>query len=744
MTEHIEKLSSSILNDNTVNTTKSRSLSKFKSFLAFTIIILTLIVLSFRYVLTSPSIILNHVFLNPNSSLIESVQLSESQIEGIKKLGLTPKSPIKLITNEKGEQIIHGRFVHITDFHPDPYYKEGSALDEQCHSGKGKAGKYGDAILGCDSPLILMEDTIKWVEDNLKDKVDFIVWTGDNVRHDNDRRYPRTELNIFEMNEEVSDLMYETFKHDSDPNLLVDLIPSLGNNDVYPHNLFSPGPTLQTRELFKIWKNFIPQSQLHIFNRGAYFFQEVIPNQLAILSINTLYLFQSNPLVDNCDKKKEPGYKLFEWLGYVLKEMRARNMKVWLTGHVPPNEKNYDISCLRKYIVWSYEYRDVIIGGLYGHMNLDHFIPLDSVAAYKSIKKSLSKKKKKAKSKATSKNKKKGAKSKNIDSEFFDIDFEYDSEDYEYDTDFEDHFLLSDNDSDSDSDWDSDDDDDYTKPLEETNIYRVLDENFDEDFFRIQGGTPLKKVKYMETLREELYAGVKGKKKSGESAERYSLAFVSASVVPTFNPGIRVWEYNITGLQESLKSKIKFEPWDKFFTGLDNLMASFDKYDSEHIDDDDDNFTINASDDVYSILKKKKDKTFPPKKPDSLGLGPGYVPQTFTPERYVQYFADLNAINKGKIPFGYEIEYSTDDKLYNMDALTTSEWLKFARKLGKPIKDEKKKDEDKDSKKKKKKKKKSKSKAFADQLKEEELQMIWMNYLKNTFVSSDYENKGFG
>ncbi|KAK6463843.1 phosphate metabolism transcription is regulated by PHO system [Scheffersomyces coipomensis] len=689
----------------------------------------------------------NQILIPLNNQIlsVESIDLDDIQIDGIKKLGLTPKKPIKVISTEKGEQIIHGRFLHLTDFHPDPYYKVGSKTDESCHSGKGKAGKYGDAILGCDAPMILMEDTIKWIEENLKDKIDFIVWTGDNIRHDNDREYPRTELNIFEMNEQVSDLMYKTFKHENDPNLLVDLIPSLGNNDVYPHNLFSPGPTLQTRELFKIWKNFIPQSQLHIFNRGAYFFQEVIPNQLAVLSINTLYLFQSNPLVDNCDKKKEPGYKLFEWLGYVLKEMRSRNMKVWLTGHVPPNEKNYDISCLRKYIVWSYEYRDVIIGGLYGHMNMDHFIPLDSVAAYKSIKKSLKKKKK---SKSKSKDIKKKAHGKEFD--LMDLNDDEDYSDYENDTDFEDHFIISDSESDSEFESDSDDEDEITHPLEESNIFKVLDKNFDEDFFRIQGGVPLKKVKYMESLREGLYAGIKGKKKSGISAERYSLAFVTASVVPTFNPGLRVWEYNITGLQESLQSKVTFAPWDEFFTGLDTMLQSFDKYDQEHEnDEEDDDFNIEANDDVYTILKKKKDKTFPPEKPDSLGLGPGYVPQTFTPERYVQYFADLAAINKDKKPFGYEIEYSTDDKLIKMDTLLTEEWIKFGRTLGKPIKDEKKKEkkageEDDKKKKKKKKKKNSKSKPFTNQLKEEELQLIWMNYLKNTFVSSDYENRGYG
>ncbi|KAG5417898.1 PPN1 [Candida metapsilosis] len=605
---------------------------------------------------------------------IETIELTSSEKNDLKRLGLTPKKPIKIVTSEKGKQIVHGRFLHITDIHPDPYFKEGSSFDEMCHRSKGDASKYGDAISGCDAPVALMESTIKWVEENLKDKIDFIVWTGDNVRHDNDRNYPRTEQNIFEMNEHVSKLMYETFKKNDTPELEVDLIPSLGNNDVYPHNLFSIGPTLQTRELFQIWQRFIPQSQLHTFNRGAYFFKEVIPGQLAILSINTLYLFQSNPLVDNCDKRKQPGYKLFEWLGYVLKELRARNMKVWLTGHVPPNEKNYDLTCLRKYVVWIYEFRDIIVGGLYGHMNLDHFIPLDSVAAYKSIKKS----------------QKKG-KSKQLEMfEAFNEEFNDDLE---------------------------------TDALGATSLYKALDAKFDDSFFRIQGGIPSNKVEYMNTIREEVYAKIKGKKKSGDYGERYSISHVGSSVVPTFNPGLRVWEYNITNLAQEMTS-VKFEPWDKFFLEVESLIEKQDSY--TDYDDEEENS-------VWSFIKR--DKTFPLPKPKGAKLGPAYVPQTYTPERYVQYYADLAGINKGKKEFDYEIEYATDDKLYDLPVLTVEEWLKYARKLGKPVKS---KSVDAEKKKHKKNQKTKKGKNG------KKLEQMWAEYLKNTFISSNYENSGLG
>lgn len=572
-------------------------------------------------------------------------------------LGLTETTPITLSNNHK----LHGRFLHITDMHPDPYYEEGAFQLELCHVGKdkdakkGDAGKYGDAVSGCDSPMILMNETLAWISKHLRDKIDFVVWTGDNIRHDNDRRYPRTETHIFDMNQLVSDYVVDTFRSDNNYGspLGIPVVPSLGNNDVYPHNLFAKGPTLQTREMFKIWQPFIPPEQLHVFSRGAYFFKEVIPNKLAVLSINTLYLFQSNPLVDNCDRKKEPGYMLFKWLGYVLKEMRARKMKVWLSGHVPPNEKNYDISCLRKYIMWTHEYRDVIVGGLYGHMNIDHFIPLDAKAAYKSL----------------------DAKYGGVQVPFADeeVSFEDDSLEGSY------RRLGY-------SIWDD-----------------SIDGNFDQlpkfssfNDVRIAGGIPNNKVRYMETIRDEVYRDISRRKKQGEFSERYAVAHVTASIVPTFNPGIRVWEYNTTGLDT--KSDIEYAPWDEFFSGLEQLLQNNENHDDN---------------DLHTL---KRDKTFPPKMPKDLPLGPAYVPQAFTPTRYVQYYADLKAINKGDKKFGYEIEYTTDDKDHQMSPLTVDQWMKYGRKLAKA----------------------GKKKAGNKE------KRMWNAFLHQAFVSSGYEDMGLG
>lgn len=610
------------------------------------------------------------LLLSSRVSPVEYTQLklSAEEKDDLKRLGLTPKNPVEVKNPLTGEKrTIHGRFLHLTDFHPDPYYKPGLSIEDKCHGGKGEASKYGDAILGCDAPLDLVFDTIDWVESNLKDKIDFIVWTGDNVRHDNDREYPRFETDIFESNEKISRIMYEKF--DILP------IPSLGNNDVYPHNLFAEGPTLQTREFYKIWRPYVPQPQLHLFNKGAYFFQEVIPGQLAVLSINTLYLYKSNPLVDSCDKKKDPGYKIFKWLGYVLKEMRRRNMKVWLTGHVPPTPKNYDISCLRKYIMWAHEYRDVIIGGLYGHMNIDHFVPLDSKMAYESF-----------------------------ESKFKEIMRQDDFKTFEEDDEGEDVTLEKLYEA-------------FNSSIQHDSIKEapgVFD--FSKDI-HVEAGVPKGKVDYMNTFRETMYADIKRSKKCGKLSERYSVAHVSASVVPTFNPGLRVWEYNITDLHNIKMND--FGTWDSFFSSVDYLLEKDDGADYH------DSFaTFNDKVDAF-----KKDKTIPPKMPKDLPLGPAYDKQLFTPERYVQYFLDLEGINEGKKKFEYELEYSTDNDAYNMKDLTVNEWLHLGRRLGAPVRQ---------------KRKGADEKEVNSPKLGKKLDALWKQFLKHTFIDSNYENLGYG
>ncbi|KAH3687088.1 hypothetical protein WICPIJ_001917, partial [Wickerhamomyces pijperi] len=499
---------------------------------------------------------------------IEIESIPEESFEEYSHLSLTPSNPIK-INNKK----FHGRFLHITDLHPDADYVEGSKISEVCHRGKPSskhssqyASKYGDAMRGCDAPMVLMDDTLDWIAKNLKDKIDFVIWTGDNIRHDNDRKIPRTEFKIFEMNKLVSREFSKIFHTETSPDpreFDVDVIPSLGNNDVYPHNLFSPGPTLQTRELWSIWQDYIPQEQLHIFEKGAYYMKEVIPGKLAVISLNTLYWFKANPLVDSCDSNKDPGYQHLRWFGIVLEELRERGMKVWLSGHVPPMPKNYQLSCYRKYAVWVSEYRDIIIGGVFGHMNTDHFMVMDTTKAYRSLVED-------------------GVISgKELTNQMVE-------------------FLKEDE-------------------LDE----KDMDETLPADLLHLQaseeahllGAAPSGKEAYLDRFREQFLSKVKSKKKSGLQGERYSLSYIGTSVIPTFNPGFRIWEYDITGLEKTLHTKTTFKPWGVFFKEVDELLQAELE---QAVKEEKEEATITGK-----KGKKKPDPTIPKPKPTGVPNGPG-------------------------------------------------------------------------------------------------------------------------
>lgn len=147
-----------------------------------------------------------------------------------------------------GPRKLRGRFLHITgrtsnfaratfkltfaaDIHPDPFYAAGSDPGQRCHRGKGNAGFLGAVTSDCDTPFSLVNETFRWIEANLKDvsllespetssvhayispiqEIDFVIWTGDSARHDNDVNFPRSDSQIYMLNRRIADGMMEVF-----------------------------------------------------------------------------------------------------------------------------------------------------------------------------------------------------------------------------------------------------------------------------------------------------------------------------------------------------------------------------------------------------------------------------------------------------------------------------------------------------------------------------------------------------
>ena len=183
------------------------------------------------------------------------------------------------------------------DAHPDSHYKfhASRGADFVCHRGSGHAGFYGAEKTDCDAPFSLINETFTWIDKNLKDKIDFVIWTGDSARHDNDEHIPRTDKEVLDLNQYMVDKVFEVFGkpdniNDPDPtnHLVIPVIPTFGNNDMLPHNVLAAGPNKWTASYSKMWRSFIPEEQRHGFERGGWFFVEAIPNKLAVFSLNTM------------------------------------------------------------------------------------------------------------------------------------------------------------------------------------------------------------------------------------------------------------------------------------------------------------------------------------------------------------------------------------------------------------------------------------------------------------------------
>jgi endopolyphosphatase len=193
--------------------------------------------------------------------------------------------------------------------------------------------------------------------------------------HDNDRKIPRTPKEIFDLNSMLAREMENIFIKKGIP-----VVPSLGNNDIWPHNILPAGPNDIIDHFSSIWSAFVPLSSYQVFRRGAYYAVEVISGEVAVISLNTMYFYDSNKAVGGCEYREpdDPGNLEFDWLEVQLKVFRQRGMQVWITGHVPPSPGNYFPECYVRYVELSLRFQDTILGHLFGHMNNDHFFLLEA------------------------------------------------------------------------------------------------------------------------------------------------------------------------------------------------------------------------------------------------------------------------------------------------------------------------------------------------------------------------------
>ena len=532
---------------------------------------------------------------------------------------------------------LHGRFLHITgtsafstapgslnlqgfvrdadrsppaDLHPDSFYKKHTATDAEnvCHHGKGAAGPFGAEVTGCDSPWTLLDATFDWIAANLRDQIDFVIWTGDSVRHDNDPAFPRDSDQVLGHNRRAAKKFLDVFgTGDRHRPLAVPVVPTIGNNDVLPHNAFFPGPNKWTRAYLDVWREFIPKESRRAFDRGGWHTNEVVPGRLAVVSLNSLYWYTKNAAVDGCADPGEPGYRHFEWLRAELQRLRARGLKAIIMGHVPParteTKQSWDESCWQKYALWMHRYRDVVVGSVWGHVNNDHFMLQDARDVHRS-----------------------GLRGKHdVGREAVDGGVSVQStENYLNDlrkvwsrlpTPPKEVELYNDS---------------YESIVESRSANGVAETKgvLDDIFRKFRRHWGLRKDKERQRRAKKFYDEI-----GGRWAERYTLDLVSPSMVPNYYPTLRLVEYNVTGVQDSASAQGSALLKKVQDDGNEDDVAVFDD-------------AVEGLRNKHKKHRKKHGSFKIPKAPSkSAPPGPAHSPQTFSWLSYQQLFLNITTLN---------------------------------------------------------------------------------------------------
>ena len=386
------------------------------------------------------------------------------------------------------------------------------------------------------------------------------------------------------------------------------------------------------------------------------------------------YFFDKNAAVDGCAKKGEPGYEHMDWLRIQLQFIRQRGMKAILTGHVPParteSKANWDETCWQKYTLWMHQYRDVIVGTMYGHMNVDHFMLQDSEEVdIGVIKRSL----------RTFNSTAQGSNGTQR------------------------HSLGEELELKSASDYLSELKDSWSELPSPPDSAQTANTTGDDESIEKKKKKKHKKKKKKKSKEQKYFDKI-----GGEWAERYAVSHVSPSIVPNYFPTLRVFDYNITGLEKADLSPANNVPQQAMEARAETTTGDIHELSQQ------------SSEDSPELQQKKK-KNKRPKKPSfivpdppskSSPPGPAYSPQSLTLLGYTQFFANLTYINneltstpasragalvaerKGTEiavkpsfdspkPFEFQVEYKTfNDTVYQLPDLTVRSYLRLAERIG--------------------------------------------------------------
>jgi len=302
-----------------------------------------------------------------------------------------------------------GVFIWFSDIHYDPFYGQSKIfastdddppvqrlhrLDSYPSSQDPQDARCADATTlagteGCDSPFSLVRDSISAAIAEVPNP-EFVLISGDFCYH---RDYtPVKTVAVGYMLSEVANLMREGYPRPTP------ILPALGNNDFvqdYTIDVEDESSALLKTASDAFQDLFPPSSSsssnfnnkiVPTFLKGGYYAKNIIvPNQnqsgsnqlgLTIIVLNTvIYSVQHQPTQTHI---LDP-YGQFEWLNKQLLSARAEGIRIYIMGHIPPTVGSYrhnqfwhDIY-LDRYQEIIYDYNDIVVAQLYGHLHTDEF-----------------------------------------------------------------------------------------------------------------------------------------------------------------------------------------------------------------------------------------------------------------------------------------------------------------------------------------------------------------------------------
>eukprot|EP00345_Euplotes_harpa_P014290 CAMPEP_0168352526 /NCGR_PEP_ID=MMETSP0213-20121227/22640_1 /TAXON_ID=151035 /ORGANISM="Euplotes harpa, Strain FSP1.4" /LENGTH=520 /DNA_ID=CAMNT_0008363827 /DNA_START=173 /DNA_END=1731 /DNA_ORIENTATION=+ len=269
---------------------------------------------------------------------------------------------------------------HFSDLHFDLEYKAGSNIEcgeiVCCNPKAGPApspdkaaGKWGD--YKCDTNPELFHQLVYSL--NLTGQPDFIIWTGDSVRHEIEQDPAVTTNATIYITELVEN---------HSPKSVV--FPIQGNHEFNPMNIqdFDKKGDPVIELISNSWRNWLTPEVKEEYSSKTYYsylarthpaasvdFERKI-DKTRIIALNTQNCYFFN--FENIKQHSDPGNEL-EWLENLLRQMEKNGEVGIIVGHISPGVADCITSISTRFRALMERYQHVIRINLFGHTHNEEF-----------------------------------------------------------------------------------------------------------------------------------------------------------------------------------------------------------------------------------------------------------------------------------------------------------------------------------------------------------------------------------